>query len=111
MDALTAGGATGQRDGILADTDNAPAFVLGRGRACGILRPQSEAFTLALLFDRIDAPFIAVPDPQSNAGVNDRLDKAFPSLFREGTPDYRLIYQNNTWRLFARVNQKVDFKD
>jgi hypothetical protein len=55
------------------------------GRAHGVLGPQSEAFTLALLFDRVDAPFIAVPDPQSNAGVNDRLDQAFPSLFREGT--------------------------
>ena len=103
-DALTAGGATTRSEGVLADTDNAPVLVLGRGRAHGILGPQSEAFTLALLFDRIDAPFIAVPDPQSNAGSNDRLDKAFPSLFREGTPGYRLIYQNNTWRLFARIN-------
>ena len=111
MDALTAGGATARRDGILADTDNAPALVLGRGRAHGILGPQSEAFTLALLFDRVDAPFIAVPDPQSSAGVNDRLDKAFPSLFREGTSGYRLIYQNNTWRLFARINEMADFRD
>jgi hypothetical protein len=104
MDALTAGGATVRRDGILADTDNAPALVLGRGRARGLLGPQSEAFALALLFDRIDVPFIAVPDPQSNAGVNDRLDKAFPALFRDGASGYRLIYQNNTWRLFARLN-------
>ncbi len=68
----------------MADIDNAPAFVLGRGRARGILGPQSEPFTLAMLFARIDTPFVAVPDPQSNAGANDRLDKAFPQLFREG---------------------------
>ena len=41
---------------------------------------QGEPFALALLFGRIDAPFVAVPDPQSNAGANDRLDKAFPTL-------------------------------
>jgi hypothetical protein len=103
LDALAAGGAANGRDGVLADVDNAPAFVLGRGRARGILGPESEPFALALLFARIDAPFVAVPDPQSDVGVSDRLDKAFPSLFRNGAPGYRVIYQNNTWRLFARL--------
>jgi hypothetical protein len=103
LDALAAGGAANGRDGVLADVDNAPAFVLGRGRARGILGPESEAFALALLFARIDAPFVAVPDPQSNVGVSDRIDKAFPLLFRNGAPGYRVIYQNDTWRLFARL--------
>jgi len=102
-DALAAGGAAAGRNGLLADVNNAPAFVLGRGSASGILGPQGEAFALALLFDRIEAPFVAVPDPQSGAGANDRLDNAFPSLFRDGLPGYRLIYQNNTWRLFERL--------
>jgi membrane protein XagC len=103
FDALTAGGAAARSDGVLADVDNAPAFVLGRGRAAGILGPQSESFALAMLFDRIDSPFVAVPDPQSNTGAGDRLNKAFPSLFRDGIRGYRVIYQNNTWRLFART--------
>jgi hypothetical protein len=102
-DALTAGGATVGRNGVLVDVNNAPAFVLGRGSAAGILGPQSEAFALALLFDRFDSPFVAVPDPQSRTGARDRLDIAFPSLFRDGAPGYRLIYQNNTWRLFAKA--------
>ena len=84
LDALAAGGAAIGHDGMLADTDNAPALVLGRGRARGILGPQSESFALAMLFGRIDTPFVAVPDPQSATGVNDRLNKAFPSLFRDG---------------------------
>jgi len=105
IDALTAGGAAGRRDGVLADVDNAPAFVLGRGRARGIFGPQSESFALAMLFDRIDTPFVAVPDPQSNTGAGDRLNKAFPSLFREGIAGYRVIYQNNTWRLFGRMKE------
>jgi hypothetical protein len=105
IDALTAGGAAEQRDGVLADIDNAPAFVLGRGRARGIFGPQSEPFALAMLFDRIDTPFVAVPDPQSSIGAGDRLNKAFPSLFNEGMAGYRVIYQNNTWRLFERSNE------
>jgi membrane protein XagC len=102
-DALAAGGASAGRDGVLADVGNAPAFVLGRGSAGGILGPQSEPFVLCLLFDRIDAPFVAVPDPHSRTGVNDRLDLAFPSLFSNGLDGYRLIYHNDTWRLFGRL--------
>ncbi len=111
IDALTAGGAGAKDDGVLVDIDNAPAFVLGRGRVRGILGPQSEPFTLAILFDRINTPFVAVPDPQSSAGANDRLDKAFPSLFREGAPGYRVVYQNPTWRLFARFSAPPPFKN
>ena len=102
LDALAVGGATVGRDGILADTDNSPAIVLGRGRAHGLLEPAGEPFALALLFGRLDTPFVAVPDPQSNAGANDRIDKAFPALYRHGAPGYRVIYQNTTWRLFAK---------
>ena len=111
VDALTAGGAVAKDDGILVDVDNAPAFVLGRGRVRGILGPQSEPFTLAMLFDRIDTPFVAIPDPQSSTGANDRLDKTFPNLFREGAPGYRVIYQNNTWRLFARIKAPPGLKN
>jgi len=111
IDALTAGGAADREDGILADVDNAPAFVLGRGRANGISGPQSESFALALLFDRINAPFVAVPDPQSSLGASDRVNKAFPTLYREGLAGYRVIYQNNTWRLFGRVKEIALSKD
>jgi membrane protein XagC len=104
LDALGAGGAATGRNGMLADTDNAPAFVLGRGGARGIFGPSSEPFALALLFSRIEAPFVAVPDPQSNGGMNDRLNRAFPTLFREGKPGYDVVYQNNTWRVFGRIN-------
>jgi hypothetical protein len=72
----------------------------------GILGPDSEPFALPLLFARIDTPFVAVPDPQSRTGANDRLDRAFPSLFRDGLAGYRVIYQNNTWRLFEKM--KID---
>ena len=102
LDTLAVGGAMVGRDGILADTDNSPAIVLGRGRAHGLFEPAGEPFALALLFGRLDTPFVAVPDPQSNAGANDRIDKAFPALYRHGALGYRVIYQNTTWRLFAK---------
>lgn len=100
--ALAFGGATAGREGILIDTENAPAIVVGRGAARGILSPASEAFALALLFARLDAPFVAVPDPHGVSGGQDRLNRAFPSLYRAAAPGYRLVYENQGWRLFAR---------
>jgi hypothetical protein len=111
LDALALGGASIARNGILVDTDNAPAVVLGRGRARGLLDPMSESFALALLFARLDTPFVAVPDPLSNTGANDRLNKAFPALYRHGAPGYHVVYQNTTWRLFSRINQSCVSKD
>ncbi len=103
VDALAAGGATIGRDGVLIDADNAPAFVLGRGRARGLLAPKAAPFVFAILFSRLDSPFVAVPDPQSNFGINDQLNKAFPALYRSGAPGYRLVYENNTWRVFEKI--------
>ena len=111
IDALALGGALIGRDGVLVDTDNAPAVVLGRGGARGVFGPSSEPFALALLFTRLDTPFVAVPDPQSGTGASDRLNKAFPMLYRDGAAGYRIVYQNNTWRLFERIRDNAVDKD
>jgi hypothetical protein len=110
LDALAAGGAAIARDGVLADSDNAPAFVVGRGRARGIHDPSSQAFAIATLFSRIETPFVAVPDPHSSTGANDRLNKAFPTLFGHGAAGYRIVYQNDTWKIFGRL-KKSSAKD
>ena len=67
-----------------------------------ISAPMVNEVALTLLFARLDAPFVAVPDPNVAAGMQDRLNKAFPRLYRDGAPGYRLAYQNKTWRLYAR---------
>jgi len=108
IDTLAAGGAMVDRDGILVDSQNAPAIVVGRGSARGVFAPSSEPFALALLLARLDAPFVAVPDPQSLIGISDRLNKAFPALYREGAVGYRVIYQNTTWKMFERIPDKKD---
>jgi hypothetical protein len=101
--AVDLGNATVGRNGILVDTLNAPAVVLGRGSAYGLLSPSDEAFTLGVLFSRIDTPFVAVPDPLIGIGAQDRLNRAFPRLYRQGAAGYHLIYDRAGWRLFART--------
>ena len=97
------GGATTAHDGVLVDTDNAPAFVLGRGRARGIVRSARASRSRSrMLFARLDTPFVAVPDPQSSDRRQRPAEQGVPALYRHGAPGYRIIYQNNTWRLFAR---------
>jgi membrane protein XagC len=100
--ALNMGRAMIGRSGVLVDTGNAPAIVIGRGDARGLLPPSAEQFALALLFGRLDTPFVAVPAPQSQTGANDRIDRNFPTLYGHGAPGYRLIFENSTWRLYGR---------
>jgi len=100
--ALDLGRATIGRSGVLVDTDNAPAVVVGRGNAQGLLPPTDEHFVLSLMFDRLDAAFVAVPNPQSATGANDRIDRNFPTLYGHGAPGYRLIFENAVWRFYGR---------
>lgn len=102
-DALDLGGAIVAREGVLVDSVNAPAVVVGRGRAAGLITPPDEDFGLAILTATIGTPFVAVPDPQSNVGAQDRLNKAFPLLYQRGPLGYRLVYHNTNWRLFGRI--------
>ncbi|MGA2126571.1 MAG: hypothetical protein ABSG76_10515 [Xanthobacteraceae bacterium] len=109
--ALALGGAVAGRDDVLVDTLNAPAVVVGRGSARGLLSPWGEPFRLAVLFSRIDAQLVAVPDPASISGAQDRLTKSFPLLFHNGLPNYRIVYQNSIWKLFERVDQVAIHQD
>lgn len=107
IDALALGRATIGVGDVLVDTYNAPAVVLGRAQAAGLIGPNSEAFSLALMFVRIDTPFVAVADPQSPAGAHDSINRAFPLLYRRGIDGYHLVYQNRTWRLYARADRAL----
>lgn len=101
-DALALGGATIGHNGVLVDTFNAPAVVLGRGNARGLIIPSDEGFELATMFSHVSSPFVAVPNPHTITGAQDRLNRAFPRLFADGLPGYRLAYENESWRLLAR---------
>jgi membrane protein XagC len=101
-DDLDLGGMIADREGVLVDSVNAPAVVVGRGRATGLITPQHAEFGLAVLTSAIDAPFVAISDPQTAAGAQDRLNKAFPLLYQRGPPGYRLVYHNATWKLFKK---------
>jgi hypothetical protein len=89
FDALGAGGAAAGRE-VLADTDNAPVFVLGRSGAGGILGPSSEPFALALLvFPDRDCircgPGSAKQhrrDQQVEQRVSDALSRGYARLWR-----------------------------
>jgi hypothetical protein len=110
-DALALGGATARYQNILVDSPNAPAIIIGRGDARGLLSPSSDAFRLAELFPRLEASLVAIPDPDSRTGAQDRLNKSFPRLFHNGDKSYRIVYQNSTWRLFALKEASGVYKD
>lgn len=101
--ALDIGRATAGRAGVLVDSENAPAVVVGRGDAQGLFPPTDERFILSLMLGRVEAPFVAVPNPQSLTGAGDRIDRNFPSFYTRGAPGYRVIFENAIWRLYGRT--------
>jgi hypothetical protein len=111
--ALDIGRATIGRSGVLVDSENAPAVIVSRGDALGLLPPTDERFRLSLMFGRLEAPFVAVPNPQSATGVNDRIHRNFPTFYNRGAPGYRLIFENAIWRLYGRSHKdsKTDSAD
>lgn len=103
--ALDIGRASAGRTGVLVDSENAPAVVVGRGDAHGLFPPTDERFVLSLMLGRLDAPFVAVPNPQSLTGAGDRIGRNFPGVYVNGAPGYRLIFENSVWRLYGRDRQ------
>lgn len=91
------------RTDILIDASAHPAVLAARGSAYGLVVPTDDAFMLATLTRQIRTRFIAVPDPNVLAMLNDDLIiQAFAKMYEQGTRGYHLIYDNNGWRVYER---------
>ena len=102
LDALAVGGAMIGRDGVLADTDNAPAIVLGRGRAHGLFDPSSEPFGMAHAVRPAGNAVRRCPRPAKHHGRQRPAEQDVPgSSIATARRVIALIYQNTTWRLFG----------
>ena len=68
-----------------------------RGTGAGLVVPGSTRFELDLLAARLQTRFVAVRDPAADIVVRDRINQAFPRLFRNGARDYGLVYHFEGW--------------
>ncbi|MCW7545616.1 hypothetical protein N7I30_17600 [Aurantimonas litoralis] len=91
------------RSEILVDANAYPELVALRGTGAGLVVPGSTRFELDLLAARLQTRFVAVRDPAADIVVRDRINQAFPRLFRNGARDYGLVYHFEGWRVYERL--------
>ncbi|RLQ88858.1 hypothetical protein [Notoacmeibacter ruber] len=92
-------------DGVMLDGISHPQILTFMSSTNGLSLPGSTDFEIDLLRKAITAPFFAVPDPMHAAARQGRINRAFPEAFDHGLPGYERIYDENGWRIYARVGQ------
>ena len=91
------------RSGVLFDAVTYPAVVAARGSAEGLITSADDIFSLSLLRKRIEPAAVSVavaaPDLARNA---DAISRVFPDLYSAGVPGFRLVYDQDGWRVWTR---------
>jgi membrane protein XagC len=92
----------GSRLPTLIDDQAAYAAIAARRDAVGLILPFSDEFKLALASpDRLPAQ-IVVPAPGSRQGAQDAITQRFPDIWQNGRPGYRLVYEQEVWRVWQQ---------
>lgn len=103
--AATLGRYLSTRADVLIDAHAHPEVLAARGNARGLIVPGDDSFTLTMLTRQIHSRFVAVPDSDLPAILNDDLlAQTFPSLYCQGMEGYRLTYDANGWRVYERTD-------
>ncbi len=87
----------------LLDDRTGYRVIIARGDARDLALPFSDTFKLQLRRGHPDVPQIAVPDPSSRRGREDRINQRFPRLYAHGLPGYRRVYDRDGWRVYRHA--------
>ena len=91
------------RTDVLIDASAHPEILAARGTTHGLVVPTDDTFKLTTLTRRIHSHFVAIPDPNGPAMLDDDLlTQMFPTLYERGMPGYHLTYDANGWRVYER---------
>jgi membrane protein XagC len=95
------------RSDVLIDAHAHPALLARRNSTHGLVVPGDDAFTQTVVTQRVQAQFIAVPDPDApTIAGDDLLAQTFPTLYQQGVHGYRLAYDANGWRVYERSDMR-----
>jgi hypothetical protein len=102
-EAMALGRYLATRTDVLIDAPAHPEVLAARGSAHGLVVPTDDAFMLTTLTRQVHSRFIAIPDPDRPALLDDdQLAQTFPKLYAQGMRGYRLTYDANGWRVYER---------
>lgn len=90
-------------DDIAIDADASGLVIPARGGAYGLVMPSSDRLKADLLRGLLSTRYVAVQDPGSLRGRQDRIGLAMPHLWRDGPPGGRLVVSVGPWRLWEQT--------
>jgi membrane protein XagC len=92
---------------IMLDEASGYAVIAARGSATQLDLTFTNGFKAGVNSGKPKSRFIAVPDPATQRGRADQLNRRFPRLYEEGLPGYARVYDHEGWRVYARFNAPV----
>ncbi len=87
----------------LIDLHSGYKVVAARGDTLGLINPYSDRYKLLVHGALSEVDQIVLPDPDSDAGRIDELNRLFPELYDFGMPGYHLAYDADGWRVYRKM--------
>jgi len=89
---------------VLVDDASLSSVLAYRNRADDLILPGDPRFELAVSGRDPGVDVLLLPDPrQRDRPAPDRLNDAYPTLYTDGLPGYRLEYDQDGWRAWRRI--------
>jgi len=107
-DDLTVGWYLRDKQDIAIDGRWSPGLIVGRGSAEGLLMPGQERMNISMLVKRMDAKWIAVPAPWTEAGARDVINQNMPDVWEMGLFGYERAYDFRNWRVYRRTTLSLE---
>jgi membrane protein XagC len=92
---------------IMIDENSGYAVIAARGSAAKLDLTFTNAFKAAVNRGEPTSQFIAVPDPATQRGRSDQINRRFPGLYADGLAGYTRVYDHAGWRVYARYGARV----
>jgi hypothetical protein len=92
---------------IMVDENSAYAVIAARGSAAQLDLTFTNAFKAGVNSGKPKSRFIAVPDPATQRGRADQVNRRFPQLYHDGLAGYARVYDHAGWRVYARHGADV----
>jgi hypothetical protein len=85
---------------IALDAERSGMVVPARGDGVGLVLISTDRLKADILSRNLSTRYVAVQDPDSPRGLDDRIGRAFPMLWRDGPAGGTLVASRGPWRLW-----------
>ena len=90
---------------IMVDVERNPQIVTALGAVDNLILAGTPAYEIALRGGRITASYIVTQNEDGDTNTRDRVLLGFPRLNADMQPNYKIVFEDASWRVFQRQVQ------